>query len=93
MALDSEHAKRVVELDEEADKRLLLRHQTSHSLAAITGTQSLLWIEIGNVEAGSSLATKVVGYEGVSLTPEGALKRSGAGVEPTERGAATPHRF
>jgi len=74
MALDSEHAKRVVEHDEEADKRLLLRHQTSHSLAPITGTQLLLWIEIGNVEAG-----KVVGYEGVSLTPEGALNGAAPG--------------
>jgi hypothetical protein len=31
---------------------------------------------------------------GSELMPEQAfLERSGAGVEPTERGAATPHRF
>ena len=85
MALDSEHAKRVVELDEEADKRLLFRHQTSHSLAPITGSQSLPWIKIGNVEAG-----KVVGYEGVSLTPEGAL--NGAAPESNRPSVGLPRR-
>jgi hypothetical protein len=71
----AEHARRVLELDEEADRHLLLRHQTSHSLAPITGTQSLLWIEIGDVEAG-----RVVGHEGISLTPEGALDAAGITV-------------
>jgi hypothetical protein len=66
--LPSEHSKQFRRLLRNARRRLLLRHQLSHSLAPITGPHSLIWVEIGEVEAG-----RTIGYSGRSLVPEGGL--------------------
>jgi hypothetical protein len=77
-ALRSDHSKQFRRLMRSARRRLLLRHQQSHSLAPITGPHSLIWMEVGEVEAGG-----LIGYSGRSLVPEGGL----------DEGITVPARF
>ena len=77
-ARGSEHSKPFLRLMGCTRPRLLLRHQQSHSLAPITGPHSLIWIEVGEVEAGG-----LIGYSGRSLVPEGGL----------DEGITVPGRF